>query len=84
MFSEEVIEAATAFFISQSLVYSSKRILRKRGKHRRGTYIPKNFNSRFSQDNVIRVTNEMQDQLKGYYKPKDFIRWLKRSKPCSN
>lgn len=84
MFSEEVINATGAFFISQTLVYSHRRVLRKRGKHRRGTYIPKNFKSRFSQDNVIRVTKEMQDQMKGYYKPKDFIRWLKRSTECSN
>lgn len=81
MLSEETINATGAFFISQTLVYSHRRVLRKRGKHRRGTYIPKNFNSRFSQDNVIRVTNEMQEQMKGYYKPKDFIRWLKRSTP---
>lgn len=81
MLSEEVITATGAFFISQTLVYSHRRVLRKRGKHRRGTYIPKNFNTRFSQDNVIRVTNEMQEQMKGHYRPKDFIRWLKRSTP---
>lgn len=84
MLSEEVIDATGAFFISQSLVYGHRRVLRKRGKHRRGTYVPKNFNSRFSQDNVLRVTREMQDQLKGHFKPKDFIRWLKRSTPCLN
>lgn len=45
---------------SHDLTYGRHRIYKKRGKHRKGTYIPATLKGRFSQESVAEAIRELE------------------------
>lgn len=45
---------------SRDLTYGPRRIYKKRGKHRKGTYIPVTLKGRFSQESVAEAIRELE------------------------
>lgn len=76
---------ATAMQYSHDFTYGSRRVYGKRGKHRKGTYIPATLKGRYDAGSVAKAICEIETVVS----PKDWNRrdlliHLKRGTGCSN